>query len=148
MMENVPNCRGRLFAGAAAAMLLVALPALAPTASAGEAKIDHNYPAPAPVYPAGAQFTGAQGDVLVDVFVSPNGLPRKIRVDGSSGNAALDNAAVEAVASWHFIPAVKGGDTASSWKSLKIHFQLPQVVEIPAQGMAGQPPATAPAQKR
>ncbi|HWA91991.1 MAG TPA: energy transducer TonB [Rhizomicrobium sp.] len=140
MAENVPKCRGL---SAAAALMLLASPV-----SAGEAMVDHTYPAPAPTYPASAQFTGAQGDVLVDVFVSARGLPRKIRINTSSGNSALDNAAVEAVAGWHFVPATQDGDTASSWKSLKIHFQLPQVVQIPPQGMAGQPPATAPAQKR
>jgi periplasmic protein TonB len=89
-------------------------------------KIDHSYPTPQPDYPDSAQLSGEQGDVTLDVFVNSAGKPRKFRVHQSSGFADLDNAAAEAVAGWRFIPAMQGGDTASDWTTVKIHFELPR----------------------
>ena len=109
----------------------------APTAAADTpAKVDRSYPTQAPDYPAVAQTNGEQGDVLVDVYVGTNGKPRKFKIHQSSGFADLDNAAAEAVANWRFVPAVENGDTASSWTTVKIHFELPHP----------EPAAAAPAQ--
>ena len=92
-------------------------------------RIDRSYPAPQPDYPDTAQLNGEQGDVLVGVNVSSGGKPRKLRIDKSSGFADLDNAAAEAVAQWHFVPAIENGDTTSAWTSVKIHFELPMPVQ-------------------
>jgi len=99
-------------------------------------RIDRSYPTPQPDYPDTAQLNGEQGDVLVGVHVNSNGRPRKLRIDKSSGFADLDNAAAEAVAQWHFVPAIEDGDTASAWTSVKIHFELP----IPVQPVYATPP--------
>jgi TonB family protein len=58
--------------------------------------------------------------------VTSFGYPRKIRVKQSSGFEDLDNAATEAAAGWHYVPAVIDGDTATAWTTVKIHFELPQ----------------------
>ncbi len=92
-------------------------------------RIDRSYPTSQPDYPDTAQLNGEQGDVLVGVNVSSGGKPRKLRIDKSSGFADLDNAAVEAVGHWHFIPAIEDGDTTSAWTSVKIHFELPIPVQ-------------------
>jgi protein TonB len=63
---------------------------------------------------------------MLDVYVTSGGHARKFRVNQSSGFTDLDNAAAEAVANWQFIPAVKNGDTVSSWTTVKIHFELPR----------------------
>lgn len=139
----VAHSMRRLLGGGLAVSLLLAGAAYAGTA----AKVDSNYPAPPPVYPKNAEFTGAQGDVLLDIYVSASGRPRKIRINASSGFVDLDNAAVEAAANWRFVPEMEGGDTVSSWQTLKFHFQLPQVVQIPPQGVSGPAPATAPPQR-
>jgi len=99
-------------------------------------RIDRSYPTPQPDYPDTAQLNGEQGDVLVGVHVSSTGKPHKLRIDASSGFADLDNAAAEAVARWHFIPAIEDGDTTSAWTSVKIHFELP----IPVQPVYATPP--------
>jgi len=99
-------------------------------------RIDRSYPMPQPAYPDGAQLNGEQGDVLVGVNVSSSGRPHRLRIDKSSGFADLDNAAAEAVAQWHFVPAIEDGDTASAWTSVKIHFELP----IPVQPVYATPP--------
>lgn len=92
-------------------------------------KIDRSYPTPQPAYPDSAQLNGEQGDVVVGVRVSASGKPLRLRIDGSSGFSDLDNAAAEAVAQWHFIPAIESGDTTSAWTTVKIHFELPQPVQ-------------------
>lgn len=93
-------------------------------------KVDHSYPMVQPEYPDTAQLAGEMGDVLVDVYVNANGKPRKFRINKSSGYTDLDNSAAEAVAMWHYVPAVKDGDTTSDWVTLKVHFgpeqQAPQ----------------------
>ena len=117
-----------VFFGAAAATVLV----LGGTSSAcadSPPKIDRSYPTPQPAYPDGAQLNGEQGDVLVGVSVSASGKPRRLRINQSSGFNDLDNAAAEAVAQWHFIPAIENGDTASAWTTVKIHFELPQPIQ-------------------
>jgi TonB family protein len=93
------------------------------------ARVDRSAPTPAPNYPDTAQVAGEQGDVLLDVYVTSGGHARKFRVNKSSGYADLDNAAAEAVANWQFIPAVKNGDTVSSWTTVNIHFELPQAAQ-------------------
>lgn len=104
-------------------------------------KIDHSYPLAQPSYPDSAQLNGETGDVMVDVFVSSSGKPRKFRIHQSSGFADLDNAAAEAVAGWHYVPAIQNGDTTSDWLTVKVHFQPPQ---MPAQAAPAN--ATVPAQ--
>ena len=99
-------------------------------------RIDRSYPTPQPAYPDSAQLNGEQGDVLVGVSVSSSGRPRRLRIDQSSGFTDLDNAAAEAVAQWHFIPAIENGDTTSAWTSVRIHFELP----LPTQPVYATPP--------
>jgi TonB family protein len=113
-----------------------------------EANIDRNYPSPQPIYPRSAEARGAQGDVMLQVLIGASGRPRKIRLDGSSGNPALDNAAVEAAANWRYVPVFRDGETVSAWTSLRVRFQLHQTTKSPAPDPSGQWPQPAPAQKR
>ena len=125
-------------AGGAIALLLI-LGSTTACFADSPAHVDRSAPTPAPVYPDGAQVAGEQGDVLLDVYVTSGGHARKFRVNQSSGYPDLDNAAAEAVANWQFIPAVKGGDTVSSWTTVKIHFELPQAAQtVPANSTAPQ----------
>ena len=89
------------------------------------AKVDHSYANGAPLYPDAAQLAGEQGDVLVEVQVTANGYPRRIRVKQTSGFRDLDDAAIETAANWRYVPAVVDGDTATAWTTLKIHYALP-----------------------
>ncbi|MBV8975850.1 MAG: energy transducer TonB [Alphaproteobacteria bacterium] len=90
------------------------------------AKVDHSYPNMAPEYPDASQLAEEQGDVVLDVQVDSSGRPNRIRVKRSSGFTDLDNAAIETAANWHFIPAVVDGDLATSWTTIKIHYELPK----------------------
>jgi protein TonB len=88
--------------------------------------VDLTQPHPQPAYPDSAQLNGEQGSVLVDVYVHPNGRAAKVKVSRSSGFEDLDNAAVEGVLNWRYVPAMRDGDTVSDWATVKIDFQLPQ----------------------
>ena len=66
---------------------------------------------PAPVYPPLARRLGEEGRVMLRVYVEATGLPSKVEIRTSSGSERLDQAALEAVKRWKFVPA-KQGDTA------------------------------------
>ncbi|HWE06960.1 MAG TPA: energy transducer TonB [Rhizomicrobium sp.] len=97
------------------------------SASASESppSVDISRPHPQPPYPDSAQLNGEQGTVMVDVFVHPNGRAAKFKVSRSSGFTDLDNAAVEGVLNWRYLPAIRDGETVSDWTTVKIVFQLP-----------------------
>lgn len=78
------------------------------------------------VYPVSAQSSGEQGTVLVQVYVAPNGRVAKYSVAQSSGFGDLDNAALESVLNWRFVPAMRGGDPVSDWTVVKVVYQLPE----------------------
>ena len=107
--------------GAGAAMGLI-LGGVCGASADSPPKVDRSYPVVQPEYPDSAQLAGEMGDVLLDVYVNSNGKPRKFRINKSSGYADLDSSAAEAVAMWHYIPAVKDGDTTSDWLTVKVHF--------------------------
>jgi len=92
-------------------------------------RVDHNYAAPQPAYPASAQSAGEQGDVVLSVYVGANGHARKLRLVRSSGFHDLDMAAAEGVLNWHYIPAMNGGDAYSDWMEVTIHYELPPPIQ-------------------
>jgi protein TonB len=58
------------------------------------------------------------------IHVSREGLPSSIDIQETSGYPDLDQAASDAVSSWHFLPAVKDGKPISFDMPLRIVFQL------------------------
>jgi len=79
---------------------------------------------PRPGYPEIALRRGWQGEVLLRVRVSPDGKPASISVQRSSGRDLLDQAAIEAVKSWSFVPARQGGLPIGGWVTVPIVFRL------------------------
>ncbi len=79
---------------------------------------------PAPEYPQLARRKGEQGRVMLKVLVSESGQPEKVQVDTSSGYSKLDQAAVEAVKKWSFIPASRSGQPVSAYVLVPIKFSL------------------------
>lgn len=77
--------------------------------------------APAPVYPESARQSGASGTVLVGLAINEAGTVSDAWVESSSGNDALDRAAVQAVLSWQFIPARQNG------LPVPIHTRVPVI---------------------
>ena len=79
---------------------------------------------PAPVYPLLARRLGEQGQVLLRVRVSQAGAAEVIEIASASGFARLDQAAVEAVRRWRFVPARRGMQGTAAWVLVPIAFKL------------------------
>lgn len=77
-----------------------------------------------PVYPLEAVRRAEQGAVILLIHVSPDGLAAGVDVAQSSGFVLLDNAAREAAAGWHFLPAVQDGRPIPFNMMLRVVFQL------------------------
>ncbi len=79
---------------------------------------------PPPPYPLMARHNGYQGTVVVRVEVSVGGDCLQARVEKSSGYALLDQAALEAVKLWRFLPARRGNQTVAAWVEVPVTFRL------------------------
>lgn len=88
-------------------------------------KVDTAQPTPV-VYPETAQRAGEQGTVVVNVYVNSRGKPMGVNVARSSGYEDLDNAAMETAMNWHYLPAIRNGDTAPDWALVQVVYKLPE----------------------
>lgn len=79
---------------------------------------------PPPRYPLAARRAGEQGTVTLRVLVTREGLPARVNVEKSSGSSHLDNAALETVKTWRFLPARQGTEPVESWVLVPIVFRL------------------------
>ncbi|MBU3646636.1 MAG: energy transducer TonB [Limnohabitans sp.] len=79
---------------------------------------------PPPAYPRASRRLGEQGTVIVRVFINTQGLPEKAEVRTSSGFARLDQAALEAVQRWRFVPGRRNGAPEAMWFNIPVHFVL------------------------
>lgn len=108
--------------GVAALLLLLLSGTPAARAAYVSARVDISCATPAPKLPNSAALNGEQGSTYVRVLVNSRGRPRKIRVVRSSGFEDLDDAAVAAVAGWHYVPATMDDSPISDWVTLKMDF--------------------------
>lgn len=98
----------------------------APEASDGEsaplfnASYLHN---PAPDYPPTALQHRWEGTVLLNVRVLASGSAQEVSVVESSGHASLDEAAVQAVTGWRFVPARRAGQAIDAWLRVPVVFK-------------------------
>ena len=79
---------------------------------------------PPPAYPAISKRLGEQGRVVVRVLIDENGLPQQAELQTSSGHARLDQAALNAVMSWRYVPGRKAGKAQAMWFHVPITFDL------------------------
>jgi periplasmic protein TonB len=77
-----------------------------------------------PVYPVAARTRHLQGHVLLQVDVSAAGAPLDVRVVGSSGHGMLDEAAADAVRTWRFVPASRGGQPVEASVEVPVDFRM------------------------
>ncbi|HEY7978753.1 MAG TPA: TonB family protein [Rhizomicrobium sp.] len=78
-----------------------------------------------PNYPATAVPSRESGSVLVDVWVTDDGTAKKVGIHKTSGYPDLDDAAINAVRSWKFLPAMQDGSPTSGLTVVQIYFQPP-----------------------
>lgn len=103
--------------------------AAAPARPKAETFTEANYRAnyksnPKPEYPRLAKSRGWQGKVLLRVQVTADGRSASVQVQQSSGHNQLDEAAVEAVEHWTFLPAKRGEMPVASTVTVPIQFKL------------------------
>jgi periplasmic protein TonB len=79
---------------------------------------------PKPRYPPISMRTGEQGTVMVQVQVTDMGMAKNVKLQTSSGFFRLDNAALEAVARWRFVPGKRAGVPQTMWFTVPITFGL------------------------
>jgi protein TonB len=76
-----------------------------------------------PVYPAGALPLRAQGAVLIEAVIGPDGRVQDVRVLHSVG-LLLDQAALDAVRQWAYEPTLLNGDPVTVVMSVVVNFAL------------------------
>ena len=79
---------------------------------------------PAPVYPPLARRMGEEGRVMLRVYVEASGLASKVEIRTSSGSERLDQAALEAVKRWKFVPARHGDLAVPAYVVVPVSFSL------------------------
>jgi protein TonB len=88
------------------------------------ASVDAKFHNKEPVYPLEAVRRAEQGTVILLIHVSPDGLAAGVDLLQGSGYVVLDRAARDAVATWHFLPAVKDGQPIAFDMKLRVVFHL------------------------
>jgi protein TonB len=79
---------------------------------------------PAPAYQSLSRRMGEEGRVVLRVFVSEDGRAAQVQLKTSSKHPRLDEAALEAVRRWRFVPARRGDTAVSAWVLVPISFSL------------------------
>ena len=77
-----------------------------------------------PPYPWTARIRGWEGLVVLKVRMGADGRAGTVELVSSSGHDILDDAAVQAVRRWQFLPARVGGMALASTVIIPIRFQL------------------------
>lgn len=109
--------------------LAAAAPAAAPAPRAPEPVVPPHSDAshlsnPAPVYPRLSRRMAEEGRVFIDVYILPDGTVGEIRLKQSSGYPRLDQAALDAVRQWRYVPARRGGEPIPYWYVQPVVFSL------------------------
>ena len=76
-----------------------------------------------PQYTEEARAKKIEGSVLLGLTIDHDGLPQDIHIKRSL-ESSLDQAAIEAVRKWRFLPAIKDGQPVSMWITIEVNFTL------------------------
>lgn len=79
---------------------------------------------PAPNYPSVSRRLGEQGRVLLRVQVMEDGTAGSVELQAGSGFSRLDQAALEAVKKWRFMPAKRGEQAVSASVVVPVRFSI------------------------
>lgn len=79
---------------------------------------------PKPAYPQLSKRLGEQGKVMVRVLIGADGVPQKAELRQSSGFDRLDQAALNTVLKWRYVPGKRGGVAEEMWVNVPINFVL------------------------
>lgn len=79
---------------------------------------------PGPRYPMLSKRNREQGTVMLKVLVSPDGRAQELGIETSSGFKRLDEAALDTVRRWKFLPAKQAGRAVAAWVLVPVTFAL------------------------
>ncbi|MEF3076133.1 energy transducer TonB [Methylobacter sp. Wu1] len=79
---------------------------------------------PPPAYPRISRRLGEQGKVLLRAMINTDGSVAQLAVQKTSGFSRLDQAALETVKHWRFVPARRGSQIVPAWVVVPISFSL------------------------
>jgi len=79
---------------------------------------------PAPDYPSVSRQLGEQGRVLLRAMITADGSVEQVVLRKSSGFERLDQAALDTVKHWRFVPARRGEQQVSAWVVVPVSFSL------------------------
>lgn len=82
---------------------------------------------PPPTYPLELACQNVSGTVTLMLNIGTDGRPADVRISQGSGNAALDQIAVEGVQDWEFRPATRNGVAIEQRMEVPLNFRPPQV---------------------
>lgn len=99
----------------------VAAPVVAPSQPRFDADYLDN---PKPVYPAISRRLSEQGRVVLRVRVEADGRAADVQLHTTSGSPRLDQAALDTVRRWKFVPAKRGQEAIAAWVLVPIAFTL------------------------
>ena len=105
----------------AAGIAATARNAAAATSPVFNAGYLHN---PPPPYPLVARRNGEQGTVILRVRVTRDGMPASVDIEKPSGSSHLDDAALETVRTWRFVPARQNGQPVEARVLVPVVFKL------------------------
>lgn len=80
-------------------------------------------------YPRELQERGVGGTVRILAWINPQGGAELVQIDGSSGMAELDQAAVRVARALRFQPATRLGVAVGTWLAVPIRF-MPNAAEV------------------
>ncbi len=105
-------------------------PALAPFALPSSPQIDLPSSSadylnnPPPPYPPLSKRMGEQGQVVVRARIEANGTASQAEIRTSSGFQRLDQAALQTVKRWRYVPGKRAGVPEAMWFNIPIRFVL------------------------
>ena len=122
-LEASPNAVSDTARAASAASPMPPPARAAETIVLPSADADHLHNPP-PAYPRMSRRLGEQGTVVLRVRISAQGLPESVVLRTSSGYARLDQAALDAVLRWRFVPGQRSGVAEAMWFNVPVRFVL------------------------
>lgn len=79
---------------------------------------------PKPAYPPLSKRLNEQGKVVVRAFIETDGTASKAEIRSSSGYDRLDQAALQTVLRWRYVPGKRAGVPEAMWFNVPIDFVL------------------------
>lgn len=79
---------------------------------------------PKPEYPALSKRRGEQGRVVLRVLIGADGVAQRAEVHQTSGFERLDQAGLNTVLRWRYVPGKRGGQPEAMWFQVPINFVM------------------------